>query len=267
MTLQEINDKIAKAKNNKLIPEHLKEKMIKNLEAEKAKLEAASPDPAKPAPAKKVAKEKPAVKKPAKAKKKKHNIAVKSGDKTITPDSADFCKEAEKLWHERRARAKASHKKSKTTPVFVTITGDVAHSVMKAVKSISATEIKKDPKEFAKEAHKLESAAKSFLHAFKDMLGSDYKAGEIDKEFSELEKVINAMIDKHKKTMVSGGEVKKKVYYIQYNVGKAKYVVNFHDGEKTHKDGSPFFDIHISKNKTDLNNFVSDLISKGYHER
>lgn len=31
-----------------------------------------------------------------------------------------------------------------------------------------------------------------------------------------------------------------KKYYIMYGVGKAKYVVNFHDGEKKHKDGASF---------------------------
>lgn len=32
------------------------------------------------------------------------------------------------------------------------------------------------------------------------------------------------------------------------NVGMAKYVVNYHDGEKKHKDGSPFYDIKILEN-------------------
>ena len=38
-------------------------------------------------------------------------------------------------------------------------------------------------------------------------------------------------------------------YNLRYNIGKAKYVVNFHDGKKTHKDGSKFFDIQIFSNK------------------
>ena len=29
-----------------------------------------------------------------------------------------------------------------------------------------------------------------------------------------------------------------KLYYIQYGIGKAKYVINFHNGIKKHKDGS-----------------------------
>jgi hypothetical protein len=55
-----------------------------------------------------------------------------------------------------------------------------------------------------------------------------------------------------------GGNIGK-VYYEQPNVGKAKYTVNFHDGVKTHKDGSPFYDMRIFKNKTDLNNFIAKL--------
>jgi hypothetical protein len=60
-----------------------------------------------------------------------------------------------------------------------------------------------------------------------------------------------------------GGNIGK-VYYEQPNVGKAKYTVNFHDGVKTHKDGSPFYDMRIFKNKTDLNNFIAKLKKEGY---
>lgn len=55
-----------------------------------------------------------------------------------------------------------------------------------------------------------------------------------------------------------------KVYNVQYGIGKTKYVVNFHDGIKTHPDGSPFFDIHIMKSKKALNAFIVELHNKGY---
>ncbi len=55
-------------------------------------------------------------------------------------------------------------------------------------------------------------------------------------------------------------------FNIQYNIGKAKYVVNYHDGHKTHADGSAFFDIAIFRNKRKLNAFVADLRRKGYSE-
>ena len=40
-----------------------------------------------------------------------------------------------------------------------------------------------------------------------------------------------------------------KTFNLMYNVGKAKYVVNYHNGIKKHKDDSPFYDIGIFKNK------------------
>jgi hypothetical protein len=58
----------------------------------------------------------------------------------------------------------------------------------------------------------------------------------------------------------------KKVYNTQMNIGKAKYVVNFHDGKKTHKDGSPFYDIEIFKNKNDFEGFQKKLRDQGYTE-
>ncbi len=58
-----------------------------------------------------------------------------------------------------------------------------------------------------------------------------------------------------------------KVFNEMQNVGKAKYVVNYHDGEKTHSDGSPFFDIAIFKNKVKKNIFIGALLSQGYQEK
>ena len=55
-----------------------------------------------------------------------------------------------------------------------------------------------------------------------------------------------------------------KTYNIQYGIGRSKYVVNFHDGQKTHKDGSPFFDIRIFKNKRKLETFSRNLSAQGY---
>ena len=55
-----------------------------------------------------------------------------------------------------------------------------------------------------------------------------------------------------------------KKFYVQNNIGKVKYVVSYHDGHKTHLDGSEFYDIAIFKNKKKLENFVSGLLSNGY---
>ena len=53
-------------------------------------------------------------------------------------------------------------------------------------------------------------------------------------------------------------------YNIQYNVGKAKYLVNYHHTNKKHADGSDFYDIAIFTNKVKLNAFVKSLAQKGY---
>ena len=58
-----------------------------------------------------------------------------------------------------------------------------------------------------------------------------------------------------------------KTYYIQYNIGEAKYVVCFHDGIKKHTDGSDFYDIKIFKNKKELNIFTDNLERVGYSHR
>ena len=57
-----------------------------------------------------------------------------------------------------------------------------------------------------------------------------------------------------------------KEYYLQRNIGKAKYVVNFHDGVSTHKDGSAFYDIRIFRNNHDTELFMKELSNKGYKE-
>jgi hypothetical protein len=57
-----------------------------------------------------------------------------------------------------------------------------------------------------------------------------------------------------------------KRFYVQMNIGHAKYVVNHHDGCKKHRDGSDLFDIAIFKNKKKLASFISDLQNNGYKE-
>lgn len=58
-----------------------------------------------------------------------------------------------------------------------------------------------------------------------------------------------------------------KNYYIQYRIGKSKYVVNFHNGVKLHKDNSLFYDIKVFKNKQKMNNFINKLHQEGYSLR
>jgi len=55
-----------------------------------------------------------------------------------------------------------------------------------------------------------------------------------------------------------------KTYYQQDNIGHAKYTISYHDGKKTWKDGSPFYDIKLFKNKPDLAKFIKSLKEQGY---
>ena len=55
-----------------------------------------------------------------------------------------------------------------------------------------------------------------------------------------------------------------KLYNTTFGVGTAKYVVNFHDGIKRHKDGSRFYDIRIFSNKKGMEKFIKELEKEGY---
>ena len=55
-----------------------------------------------------------------------------------------------------------------------------------------------------------------------------------------------------------------KRFNLKHNLGKVKYLVSYHDGEKKHKDGSDFFDIACFKNKVKLNAFINGLLKQGY---
>jgi len=47
-------------------------------------------------------------------------------------------------------------------------------------------------------------------------------------------------------------------------IGRVRHSVSFHDGEKTHKDGSPFFDLQTFARLTDKKKFVRSLEQKGF---
>lgn len=55
-----------------------------------------------------------------------------------------------------------------------------------------------------------------------------------------------------------------KLFYEQFNVGKAKYLVKFHDGVSKHNDGSNFWDIRIFSNVKAKNQFIKELQAQGY---
>lgn len=58
-----------------------------------------------------------------------------------------------------------------------------------------------------------------------------------------------------------------KEYYVQYNIGRSKYALSFHDGVKKHDDGSPIYDIRLFRNKQRLHEAIRNLESEGYKEK
>ena len=58
-------------------------------------------------------------------------------------------------------------------------------------------------------------------------------------------------------------EVKK--FRINSQIGNVRHSVSFYDGS-THKDGSPFWQLIVAKNKKELNQRVKELQDKGYFE-
>ena len=57
-----------------------------------------------------------------------------------------------------------------------------------------------------------------------------------------------------------------KRFNVMFNVGKAKYVVNHHNGESKHPDGSDFVDVAIFHSRRAIEKFIGDLKAKGYTE-
>lgn len=58
-----------------------------------------------------------------------------------------------------------------------------------------------------------------------------------------------------------------KLWSLQTNIGKAKYVVSYYDGISRNPDGSEFWGIKIFKNKKSLNAFIVKLYDEGYIEQ
>lgn len=59
----------------------------------------------------------------------------------------------------------------------------------------------------------------------------------------------------------------KKTYQVNPQIGRARHSVSFHDGVKTHRDGSEFFDIEIFRTAREKDRFVRKLQEQGYQER
>lgn len=57
-----------------------------------------------------------------------------------------------------------------------------------------------------------------------------------------------------------------KQYKVNPQIGSVKHSISFHDGIKTHKDGSDFWEIRIFKNVMEKAKFEDRLIINGYKQ-
>ena len=120
--------------------------------------------------------------------------------KEVDMDSKEFCDYLLKQFRDRREKSKNAPKK-KTASVMAKITANVEKSVLQAIKSSVASnkkEIEKNPNFFVKKVEKLESSTKSFLQSMKDVLGDDFKEGEIASTMKSIEELTESLIAKYK---------------------------------------------------------------------
>jgi len=82
-------------------------------------------------------------------------------------------------------------------------------------------------------------------------------------KLSELRQIIKEEIQKLNESNPKKG---RKSYYTMDNIGNSKYSISFYDGKATHKDGSPFYDLRIFKNKKKYEASKKELQKQGYIE-
>ena len=115
--------------------------------------------------------------------------------------------------------------------------------------------------------------AKATIDNLKSKLQSKTKTSKLVGKQKNLDVNKNGKLDAEDfkmlrgEKMAEGGETGQKLYYTMDNVGKAKYTVSKYDGESTHKDGSPFYDIRTFKNKVEYQKYLNQLHKEGYKER
>jgi hypothetical protein len=88
------------------------------------------------------------------------------------------------------------------------------------------------------------------------------KSGRVYNERRPLRSDVSQVV-----RLKEGGNVSEKNYYIQNNVGKAKYTISYFDGKTLNNDGSPFYGIKIFKNKVAFMRGIRDLEEQGYKSK
>lgn len=78
---------------------------------------------------------------------------------------------------------------------------------------------------------------------------------------------LKKLLKKHSLNLFTLKTYLMKEFNLIYNVGRAKYVIKYHNGEKFHIDGSRFFDISIFKNKQKFQKEIKILLTNGYIQK
>lgn len=120
--------------------------------------------------------------------------------KKIFEDDVNFCSSMVKAWRQRKEEQKKAAGKRKTKPVTQRVAANVASAVSKGIETVSAKEIKENPKQAIAKMERLEKAGKEFLDAFKDILGEKITQKEIKEEFEGLDRTIKEISKKYLKT-------------------------------------------------------------------
>ena len=85
------------------------------------------------------------------------------------------------------------------------------------------------------------------------------KSGRVYNERRPLRSDVSQVVK-----LKDGGNISEKNYYIQNNIGKAKYTISYFDGKTLNNDGSPFYGIKIFKNKVAFMRGIRDFEEQGY---
>jgi hypothetical protein len=118
--------------------------------------------------------------------------------------------------------------------------------------------------EEVKDWDRIHNSFVKFLKANTKVLEKIVLSKDEDATKKAIKSIISGLTNAQRNLNLESVNEGKKRFNTNYGVGKSKYVVNYHDGVKKHKDGSDFFDVQIFKNQKDLEAFKKALLQKGF---
>ena len=116
--------------------------------------------------------------------------------KTIDPSEVDYCKKLLAAVNQQRSSRKKAAKKYRSEPVFKTMTSNVARTVVKAMKTVDAATLKKNPDKKIEQFKALKTSFAEFMRSFKTILGEDYDASDIKESMQAIDEHIKKVEEK-----------------------------------------------------------------------